>query len=125
MRGIPGLVASMSMLGNADYRFERDGVYTDQATGKPVAATTRYTYSDGQDRHQVSFTRRQDLTANHLADSLKGLKRIAAKLARFDGAYLRFAGDIEISHHRNRELVEAYQNEAIWELMYFGHARAQ
>ena len=105
--------------------FERHGVYTDQATGKPVAATTRYVYSDGEDRYEVSFIRRRNLTADHLADSLKGFKRIAARLAHFDGAYLRFAGDIEISHHRSGELVESYQDEAIWELMYFGRARAQ
>src|SRR5229473_571666 len=29
----------------AKVTFEREGIYTDQATGKPVAATTRYTYS--------------------------------------------------------------------------------
>ena len=31
----------------AGVTFEREGVYTDQTTGKPVAATTRYTYRDG------------------------------------------------------------------------------
>lgn len=34
--------------------------------------------------------------ASRMVDSIKGVKRIAAKLAHFDGAYLRFAGDIEI-----------------------------
>ena len=33
-------------------------------------------------------------------DSVKGVKRIAAKLAHFDDAYLRFVGDIEISRYR-------------------------
>ena len=45
----------------------------------------------------------------HLADGAKlvvtfmnkeGVKRIAAKLAHFDDAYLRFVGDIEISRYR-------------------------
>jgi hypothetical protein len=31
----------------AGVTFEREGVYTDQTTGKPVAATTRYTYEGG------------------------------------------------------------------------------
>lgn len=50
-------------------------------------------------------------------------KRIAAKLIRFDGAYLRFVGDLQISRYRAGELVETHKDDAIWELMYFGHAR--
>ena len=65
--------------------FEREGVYTDQTTGKPVAATTRYTYRDGADRYVVSFTRTYDLALNRM--------------------------------------IETHKAEAIWELMYFGHAR--
>jgi hypothetical protein len=105
--------------------FEREGVYTDPTTGKPVASTTRYTYRDGDDRYVVSFTRTSDLTAARMVDSIKGLKRVAAKLAHFDGAYLRFVGDIEISRYRGGDLIETHKNDAIWELMYFGHAREQ
>jgi hypothetical protein len=57
-----------------------------------------------------------------MIDSVKGLKHFAARLARFDGAYLRFAGDMHVSHHHGGELVDTYADEAIWELMYFGHA---
>ena len=71
----------------------------------------------------MSFTRTRDLLADRIVDDIKGIKRIAAKLARFDGAYLRFAGDIEISRYRADELVETHKDDAIWELMYFGHAR--
>jgi hypothetical protein len=105
--------------------FERDGIYTDQTTGKPVAATTRYTYRDGQDRYVVSFTRTHDLSAARMIDTINGVKRIAAKLAHFDGAYLRFVGDIGVSRYRGAELVETHKDDAIWELMYFGHARNQ
>jgi hypothetical protein len=31
----------------AKVSFEREGVYADQTTGKPVAASTRLTYQDG------------------------------------------------------------------------------
>jgi hypothetical protein len=103
--------------------FEREGVYRDLTTGKPVAATTRYTYRDGEDVFVVSFTRTRDLMADRMIDSAKGVKRIAAELAHFDGAYLRFVGDLEVSWYRRGELVETYRDEAIWELMYFGHAR--
>ena len=109
----------------AKVTFEREGVYTDQATGKPVAATTRYTYSGGEDRYVVSFTRSHDLSDTRMIDTIKGLKYIAAKLAHFDGAYLRFTGDIEISRYRGGELAETHKDEAIWELMYFGHTRDQ
>jgi hypothetical protein len=107
----------------AKVTFEREGIYTDQETGKPVAATTRYTYQDGDDRYVVTFTRTHDLSASRMIDSVKGVKRIAAKLAHFDGAYLRFVGDLEISRYRDGELVETHKDDAIWELMYFGHAR--
>ena len=73
----------------------------------------------------VSFTRTHDLTATRMADTIKGVKHIAARLAHFDGAYLRFTGDLEISRYRGGELAETYRDDAIWELMYFGHARDQ
>ena len=107
----------------AKVTFERDGIYTDAKTGKPVATTTRYTYRDGEDRYVVSFTRKGDLATNRMADSLSGIRRIAAKLMHFDGAYLRFAGDLEISRYHGEDRVETYRDDAIWELMYFGHAR--
>ena len=107
----------------AKVTFEREGVYTDPKTGKPVAVTTRYTYRDGEDRYVVSFTRTHDLSVNRMIDTIKGVKRIAARLAQFDGAYLRFVGDLEISRYRGVELVETHRDDAIWELMYFGHAR--
>jgi hypothetical protein len=107
----------------AKVRFDRDTVYTDDTTGKPVATTTRYTYQDGEDRYVVSFTRTRDLTLSRMIDNIHGIKHAAARLARFDGAYLRFAGDLEVWHHRGGELIETHKDEAIWELMYFGHAR--
>ena len=107
----------------ANVTFERERVYTDQSTGKPVAATTRYIYRAGEDRYVVSFTRTHDLSVARMIDTIKGVKRVAAKLARFDGAYLRFVGELDISRYRSGELVEAHKDDAIWELMYFGHAR--
>ena len=88
-----------------------------------MAATTRYTYRDGEDRYVVSFTRTHDLSTNRMVDAITGIKRIAARLMNFDGAYLRFVGDLQISRYRADELVETYKADAIWELMYFGHAR--
>lgn len=103
--------------------FEAEGLYTDMHTGKPVAAMTRYTYNDGGDRYVVTFTRERDLTSDRMIDGVKGIKKLAAKAARFDGAYLRFTGSCSIQHFHGDTLIEEHTQPAIWELMYFGHAR--
>src|SRR5258708_23806949 len=97
--------------------FEREGVYTDQATGKPVAAITRYTYADAEDRYVGTVTRTHDLSASRMVDTIKAVNRIASRLAHFDRAYLRFVGDLEISRYRGGELADSYCGEAIWGLM--------
>ncbi len=103
--------------------FEELDRFTDPATGKPVGNVTRYTYTDGDERYVVTFTRHSDLAADKFIDALKGLKKAAATLARFDGAYLRFAGELRIDHHQGERLVESHTDDALWELMYFGKAR--
>ncbi len=104
-------------------RFEAEGVFTDPHTGKPVAGITRYTYDDGDDRFVVTFDRERDLARERMLDGVKGVKRLVALLARFDGAYLRFTGECTVQHFRGGALVEEFAQPAIWELMYFGHAR--
>ena len=103
--------------------FDALDTYTDPATGKPVASTTRYTYAGEDERFTVTFTRERDLTNSRMIERIRGPKRVLAQLARFDGAYLRFAGTIEIERHRGTELLERHASDAIWELMYLGHAR--
>jgi hypothetical protein len=108
----------------ANARSEALGTYTDSVTGKPVANVTRYTYGDDDERYVVTFTRHRDLTRNQLVERLPWTKRAAARLVRFDGAYLRFSGEIRVQHYRGAEIVDQYAtDDAIWELMYFGHAR--
>jgi hypothetical protein len=58
-----------------------------------------------------------------MIDGVKGVKRLVAMLARFDGAYLRFTGDCTVQRFRGDTLIEEFGQPAIWELMYFGHAR--
>lgn len=104
-------------------RFATEGVYTDDQTGKPVATTTRYTYERGDERIEVAFHRERDLTRTRMIDSLTGPKKVAARLVGFDGAYLRFAGQMAVTRsHAGRE-VERFTDDAIWDLMYFGKAR--
>jgi hypothetical protein len=103
--------------------FEELGRYTDLATGKPVGNVTRYTYTDGEERYVVTYTRHFDLASDKFIDDLKGPKKAAAWLVGFDGAYLRFAGELRIEYYRGRQLVESHTDDALWELMYFGKAR--
>jgi hypothetical protein len=103
--------------------FEQLGNYTDTVTGKPVANVTRYTYLDGDDSYIVTFTRHRDLAVNKLINELEGFKKVTAKLVRFDGAYLRFTGELRIDHHHAGKIAGSYTDSAIWELMYLGKTR--
>jgi hypothetical protein len=103
--------------------FEVLGRYTDTSTGKPVGNVTRYTYTDGDGRYVVAFTRYSDLASDKFIDHLHGPKKAAARLVGFDGAYLRFAGELRIERYKGEQLVESYAADALWELMYFGKAR--
>jgi hypothetical protein len=105
--------------------FEELGTYTDTGTGKPVANVTRYTYTDGDDSYVVTFTRHRDLATVKFIDDLHGPKKVAAKLVRFDGSYLRFAGELRIEHRHADTLVDSYIDTAIWELMYLGKTQAK
>jgi hypothetical protein len=105
--------------------FEQLGTYTDTATGKPVANVTRYTYTDGDDHYVVTFTRHRDLAVSKLIDQIDGVKKVVAKLVRFDGAYLRFTGELRIEHEHAGETVGSYTDAAIWELMYLGKTRTR
>ena len=71
----------------------------------------------------VTFTREKDLSRSRMIEGIHGPKRARATLARFDGAYLRFTGQVRVEQYRHGELVEEFSDAAIWELMYFGHAR--
>jgi len=83
--------------------------YNDSDTGKPVGNVTRYTYAepDTATAYVVTWTRLTDLTAAKLADSSRAQKS-RRQLAGFDGAYLRFAGDLRIDHYRADALLESH-----------------
>jgi hypothetical protein len=52
-----------------------------------------------------------------------GIKHLLAKAARFDGAYLRFTGQVQLEHFVDGQSVEKVADPGIWELMWFGHVR--
>lgn len=103
--------------------FESERVGSDPKTGKPVADVTRYIYKNGDTRYVVTFERQKTILQVSFVDRIPFLKRLIAKIARFDGAYHRFTGKVTIENFEKAIRVEAFGDHAIWELMYFGKTR--
>ena len=103
--------------------FATERVNWDKTTGKPVADILRYGYRDGDERYVISFEREKTILSAKMVDDEPLWKRLAAKLIGFDGAYFRFTGKITLQRFVRAEAVETFEDEALWELMYFGHAR--
>jgi hypothetical protein len=104
-------------------KFSTSDVYTDAHTGKPVANNIVYDFNDNTSHYRVTFKRERDIVNTRFIDDMHGLTRMLAKLADFDGAYLRFTGQVTVERFDGDKLVETATNKAaVWEMMYFGHA---
>lgn len=104
-------------------RFTARDTKTDSYTGKPVAGTLVYEYDGGDTVYRITFQRAKDLVSTKFVDTLPVLKGFLARLAGFDGAYLRFGGTITLERFEHGALAETVsQDSGVWELMYFGHA---
>ena len=71
----------------------------------------------------MTFTRQHDLASARMIDTLSGRSGSPRRPHAFDGAYLRFTGECRVQTFERGTLVEDEADTAIWELMYFGHAR--
>jgi len=97
----------------------------DEPTGKPVATAVVYDYDDGTTRFRVTFRRETTLLRVKLVDVLPGLQAFLARIAGFNGAYLRFTGPTTVERLDGETVVESdTEQAAVWELMYFGSAPA-
>lgn len=101
--------------------FYLEDEHTDAKSGKPVANVVVYEYEDGPERYRVSYRRSETIVDEELIETVSGFKRLLAELARFDGAYLRFTGNVQLERFVDGELVEDVSDPGIWEMMYFGH----
>lgn len=99
------------------------GNFTDERTGKPVAGVLTYTYSDGDTEYVVVFKHARTIVQNVFTDKMPEPQRTAALEAGMDSAYLRFEGIASIEKRENGVVVERFEDPALWEQMYFGHAR--
>lgn len=101
--------------------FHLEDEHIDKKSGKPVANVVVYEYEDGPERYRVSYRRAETIVDAQLVDRASAFKKIMAKLAGFDGSYLRFTGKVQLQHFVNGKLVENVSDPGIWEMMYFGH----
>jgi hypothetical protein len=101
-------------------RFRLEGEHVDQQSGKPVADVVVYDYTDRDDEYRVSFRRAQTIVDHQLIEEVSGVKHLLARLAHFDGSYLRFTGTVQLEHLVGNRTTEDVSDPGIWELMYFG-----
>jgi hypothetical protein len=106
-------------------RFAARAIQRDAPTGKPVANLTRYEYRDAGHHYVLTFTRRNTILRMKLVESIHGIQGALARLIGFDGAFLRFTGNLALARYEGEQIVESHQDEAIWELMYLAHAHAE
>jgi hypothetical protein len=102
-------------------RFHLEDEHIDPTSGKPVANVVVYEYEDGPERYRVSYRRSETIVDDRLITHVSGFKHLLARLARFDGAYLRFTGNVQLQRFVDGGLVEDVSDPGIWEMMYFGH----
>lgn len=101
--------------------FHLEGEHVDPKSGKPVADVVVYEHEDGPERYRVSYRRAATIVDDLLINRVSGFKHLLARLTRFDGAYLRFTGNVQLERFVNGQLVESVHDPGIWEMMYFGH----
>lgn len=101
-------------------RFRLEGEHIDTASAKPVADIVVYEYEDCDELYRVSFRREETIAERELIDEISGVKHVLARIARFDGAYLRFTGPVQLERLVSGEKVEDVADPGIWELMYLG-----
>jgi hypothetical protein len=78
--------------------FSTADVVTDTVTGKPVADITCYDYHHGDERYLITYTRKKTILQARFLEGMNPDERALAERVGFDGAYLRFTGDLTLRH---------------------------
>lgn len=99
--------------------YEGDKDY-DGHTQKPFHNQVIYNYNDGKKHYRISYLREKTITQDRMLDQIEGPKKFLAKLSGFDGAYLRFSGQVKLEVFDGEKVVETHQSHGLWEEMYFG-----
>ena len=69
---------------------------------------------------KITYNRDKTIVSHKLADQLSPVMRLAVSATGFDGAYVRFTGNIVLEKYINGELIDKITDSALWEMMYFG-----
>ena len=99
--------------------FEAEGRFIEPNTGKPNYKKQVFTYRDGKAgcAWRVTYSFERDVDQWRMVDKLPKVKGVLARLAGFDGAYLRVGGTVVLE---NLMTGERFEEPALWETMYFG-----
>ncbi len=97
--------------------------FTDDKTGKPVAGLSTYIYTDGDTQYTIAFKHEETIFQHVFADDLPPEQREIAKAMGVDSAYMRLQGRASLEKRVNGEIVESFEDPALWEQMYFGKTR--
>ncbi|VUC27327.1 unnamed protein product [Clonostachys rosea] len=92
----------------------------DAATRRPVADIIRFEHKDGDVRYVLEYIRAETILRSYHVNTLSGLKWLLAKLVGYDGCFHRFSGKLKLTKYENGRLTEEFEEDALWELMWFG-----
>ncbi|WP_162894186.1 hypothetical protein [Companilactobacillus musae] len=102
-------------------KFEEKDAFIEPKTGKPVPKVMIYDYNDGKNHIKATYLHEKTILNSQMIEILPPIKRIAAKLSGFDGAYLRFSGAVKPEvFNQDGTIAKTHTNNAIWEEIYFG-----
>jgi hypothetical protein len=80
-----------------------------------------YDYRDGEKRYVLTFSRERTLVSQRIIDFTHGVQKLLAKLIRYPGGYLRFAGPVTLDRYEGGEVVEHWQDQGSFEQCYWQH----
>ncbi|MBQ7921596.1 MAG: hydroxyneurosporene dehydrogenase [Clostridia bacterium] len=110
---------------NHTLKFKPADRYIDKDTGKPVYNKVIYEYTtESGEEYRITYDRHGDINKTRFVDVLSKPLSVLARIAGFDGGYLRFEGTASIEKIENGTVVETVSDPAVWELMYFGKSCA-
>jgi hypothetical protein len=91
-----------------------------QASRSPTPRSDYDATAHGGEHYRVTFRRQNTMVQYRMIESVQGPKRVLARIAGFDGAYICFTGDVIIERIGTGADPETVTAPALWELMYFG-----
>ena len=111
---------------NHTLKFLSKDEYIDDHTLKPVFNKVIYEYeTPSNELYRITYDRKNDISRQRFIDLLPSFIKVCAKLIGFSGSYLRFEGIAMIEKIKDGNVIEtSIEENAVWELMYFGKSSA-